>query len=807
MKMKKLLKNAVVYAVAASMLVATPLTASAGLRDVYKVTDGSGNVISGDPEEPTGTVTNTYTDTTVLKDNDPYIIGISLDQTSVKTVKGEEAELRATVLFDGNVPEAAREEANKLIRWETSDLWTVSVKVDASDRTVAYLTPRKGTAAGKEVEITASIGNPNGESDYDFTFKDEEGKEHHVEGFQKYYEAKASVYVKEYTETLSFKSTVKEEQLANHKLDLGAALVRSPETANDTITWSSSNTSVATVTATGVVTFKLKKNTESAEVVIRAAGEMADKKSGKAYVEKKFVVKKGIPATGVTITKVTGSEDDTKTTKGSVDLGAKDGDKSDHTVTLTATMSPEDTTDVIEWTSSKTAFVEVITYDNDEKAKTSTVQLKPLKPGTSTITAKASNGKKATYKLTVKATLKDFEIIGYTKGGKYYAGQTLQLDVKTNPSVCTTKVTWALDDAGKSLAKINSKGLLTIKAKASGKITVTATSKDSKKIAKTADINVTQSEVNKIEVTDNVTGATVASYYVNDNGVVKKTTSGEAKMAVNADKSRTFTATVDEKAIPAGDGAKTLNWKTSNAKVATVVANGDGTASITALKAGTATITVSGVYNKKGSGTYKPINAIFKVKVTQPITTMTMNKPSVVAKATGKTQSISLSVKKNKGAKGTVTWTATKNGVKADVVSTKGKVTLKKNEYAVGDVFVITATADTGVKARSVITVKKVTDKVTLKEGTDVLSGTKTITLGEKSYYDITPYITVKENGAKVDYVAGKDGTEGVTYTVSKSGVVSVVGNQVYIVGTGKAKITAKTATGKKASFTVKVNP
>lgn len=844
MKMKKLLKNAVVYALAASMLVSTPLTASAGLIDAYKVTDGSKDV-SGDPEEPTGTVTNTNTETGVLSENDAHIIGISLDQTYVNTVKGEEAELRATVLFDGTVPADVMEKANKLIRWETSDLWTVSIRVDASDRTVAYLNPRKGTKLGEEVKITASIGNLDSEDKYDFTYTDEAGEEHYIGGFRNYYKAEAKVFVKEYTETLSFDSTVKAEQYMNHKLDLGKALVRVPATANDTITWSSSNTSVATVNAAGVVTFKKLKNATPKTVIIRAAGEMSDKAHGKAYVEKEFTVTQGVPATGISITSAAGadnalvSDPDTKGNykKGTVDLGTGKGDDTDHTVTLTATMHPnkvdepdkDKTTDVVEWTSSKTAIVEVISYTNDESASTSTVQLKPKKAGKSTITAKASNGKKATYTLTVKATLNSFEIIGYTTGD-YYTGQILQLDVKRNPAVNTTKMSWALSDKdSKDQAKITSKGVLTLKTKVTtGTVTFKATPKakdiNGNKDPKEAHINVKQSSVSAIKVVDNVTGSTVASVYVKDQKSVKKNSddkpTGSSSMKVNAEKGRTFTATVDDAAIPAGKGAQTLNWKSSSAKVATVVPNGDGTATITALKKGNATITVSGVYDYQGKGTsYKAIKATFKVKVTQPITSLTMNKTSAVVKANDAKQTVTLKATKNKNASGTVTWAikyADGRPAPSTVTVKSGKVTFaKKNGCSAGNVFVVTATADTGVVARSVIRVVSATKSVAIRDnnGDTFKNGTKKNTLklafGEKQEFNAA-VVNVGTNTTdkaiwlkpgekdKDNNVAAK-----VTYSFSKKGVVSVINNTIYRIGTGKVTVTVKTEDGKSYKLTV----
>mgnify|MGYP001040341810 FL=1 len=94
---KKLLKKAMVWAIAASMVVATPLTASAaGLRGVFSVSDGWNANESG-----TGTVTNTNTNTETLKTYEARIIGIALDKSHIDAVKGEPETLTATIIVDG----------------------------------------------------------------------------------------------------------------------------------------------------------------------------------------------------------------------------------------------------------------------------------------------------------------------------------------------------------------------------------------------------------------------------------------------------------------------------------------------------------------------------------------------------------------------------------------------------------------------------------------------------------------------------------------------------------------------------------
>ena len=175
---KKLLKKAMVFTVAASMLVGTPLTASAaGIRDVYSIQDGSGS--DEEKESGTGTVSNTDTGSGVLVDNDAKIIGIVLDKENVNAEKGKKGQfLKATIVLDGeiykkdengkevNVTEEVRKKLASKIRWELSfadgskdenPAATVGIKSPTDengkiiDKTIAEVNPKKGTKKGKEV--------------------------------------------------------------------------------------------------------------------------------------------------------------------------------------------------------------------------------------------------------------------------------------------------------------------------------------------------------------------------------------------------------------------------------------------------------------------------------------------------------------------------------------------------------------------------------------------------------------------------------------------------------------------------------
>ena len=142
--------------------------------------------------------------------------------------------------------------------------------------------------------------------------------------------------------------------------------------------------------------------------------------------------------------------------------------------------------------------------------------------------------------------------------------------------------------------------------------------------------------------------------------------------------------TVKVKVSPSNATNKKLKWTTSNAKVATVNQSGK----ITAKGKGTATIKVMAT---DGSNKY----ATIKVTVKQPVTTVKINKKSANLKVKGKAKQKTVTLKatvnpKNANVK-SVKWTTSKS--KIATVAQNGKVTAKKK----GTCF-ITATAKDGSK-------------------------------------------------------------------------------------------------------------
>ena len=137
------------------------------------------------------------------------------------------------------------------------------------------------------------------------------------------------------------------------------ATVSPSEATNKTVIWTSSDTSIATVNSTGVVT-----GVKAGTVTITAASN-----NGKKATCTVSVAPKIIDVTSVSLNK----------TSASIMVGA--------TVSLTATVSPSEATNkTVIWTSSDTSIATV----------NSTGVVTGVKAGTVTITAASNNGKKAT---------------------------------------------------------------------------------------------------------------------------------------------------------------------------------------------------------------------------------------------------------------------------------------------------------------------------------------------------------------------------------------------------------------------------
>ncbi len=389
---------------------------------------------------------------------------VTLDKAELGLAEGQEAELTATVKPDNAT--------DKTVTWSTSDSAVATVtdgKVKAVKAGTATITAKAGekTATCKVTVTTAVIPVESVTLD------------------------KPSATLK-VGETVTLTATVK------------------PDDATDkTVTWTSSDASVATVD-NGVVTAK---------------------KVGTATITAKAGEKSATCAITVEPTPVTGITLDNAT------VTLKEGQE----IQLTATVAPVDATDkTVTWSSNKT---DVATVSNTGKVKA-------IKEGVATITAKAGN-KEATCVVTVSKNVIAVTSVSLDKpSASLKVGETVTLTATVKPDDATDKtVTWTTSDA--SVATV-SNGVVTAKKVGSATITAKAGDKEA-----TCAITVVATPVTSV-------------------------TLDRTSASLKAGETVTLTATVK----PDDATDKTVTWSTSDASVATVD-NGV----VTAVKIGTATIT------------------------------------------------------------------------------------------------------------------------------------------------------------------------------------------------------------------------
>ena len=254
-------------------------------------------------------------------------------------------------------------------------------------------------------------------------------------------EKKCSIEVKEKPSTVVNANSITLSD-SSKSIKVGSSIklshtISPANTTNKTVTWSSSNKTVATVN-NGVVK-GIKAGT--ATITVKTS-------NGKTATCK--ITVKNVNATGVTL----------NTTSTNVEVG--------NTVKLVATVSPSNTTNkTITWTSSDTSIATV-----------SKGVVKGIKTGTVTITAKTTNGKTATCSVVVKAkTVNVTKVTINNTSANLLVGGTVNLTATVSPSNATNKtITWTSSNT--SVAVVNSSGKVTAKGK--GSTIITATSSNGK---------------------------------------------------------------------------------------------------------------------------------------------------------------------------------------------------------------------------------------------------------------------------------------------------------------------------------------
>ena len=479
-----------------------------------------------------------------------------------------------------------------------------------------------------------------------------------------------------------------------------AATVKPDNATNKTVTWSSDNTSVATVDANGKVTavaegtatitakagdktatcsVTVKKNTVAVESITLDKSSLELAEGGTATLT---ATVKPDNATNKTVTwssdktavaTVDANGKVTAVAEGTATITAKAGDKSatcsvtvdkntvavesitlditstimntGETLTLTATVKPDNATDkTVTWSSNNTTIATV-----DQNGKITAVD-----GGTATITAKVGD-KEATCTVMVMKT--DIPVEGITLD-KYYLeltkGETGAITATVTPYNATNKtVTWS--SGNPLIASVDQNGKVT--GQAEGTTTITA-----KAGGKTANcmVSVKKSVVAVESVTLDITST-----------------------ILNTGETLTLTATVK----PDNATNKTVTWSSDNTSVATVDANGK----VTAVDGGTATITAK-------AGDKSATCRVIVMKTDIPVTSITLDK-NYLELTEGNTGIITATVKPDNATNKTVTWSSS-NPTKA-AVDQNGMVTA----IAEGTV-TITAKAG-GLTATCMVSVKE----------------------------------------------------------------------------------------------------
>lgn len=255
-------------------------------------------------------------------------------------------------------------------------------------------------------------------------------------------------------------------------------------------------------------------------------------------------------------------------------------------------------------------------------------------------------------------------------------GDVLTLNATVKPSNATnTNVTWSSSNT--SVATVSANGEVTAHAIGTAKITVKT--EDGAKVA-TCTVTVEATPVTSVTLNTNFLGLTVGDVY-------------------------TFVATV----LPTDATNKNVRWTTSNSSVATVE-NGV----VTAKSAGKVTITVTTV-----DGSKKASCAITVSKKVIPVTSIVLDKVNVELMV-GESETLTATVAPEDATDKSVTWSS--NNTSVVTVSTSGKVT------AVGEgIATITAASSNEITDVCVVTVIKKQTKLVANDVFVSLGNTFTV--------------------------------------------------------------------------------
>ena len=561
----------------------------------------------------------------VTKDNDAQIkvvvlaTGITVDKTATTIVKGATDKLTATL-----VPA----DANGTITWSTSDS---SVATVSSDGTVTAV--KNGTAT-----VTAKCGDLS---------------------------AQTKVTVINPLKAITITGTT-------HSIKKGQTtqlgLTYDPADTTDSVaaTWTSSNTSVATVSKTGLVT-ALKDGSTTIKATVGNVSSTYD------------IAVKEVKLTGIKM------EEKALIHKGD-------------TKALTVEYTPADTTDdkTVAWSSSDSTVASV---DNNGIVTA-------VKPGSAVITAKVGNYQ-ATCAVTVDAPLK--EIVPEKAIIDMVKKQTANIAYSVVPADTTDSKDVTFTSSDETVAKVNSDGKVT--AKKAGQATVTITGANG--IKATVTVNVSEIPVNEVVLS--------AQDEIIEAGA-KKAITATLKPENNTDDNQGVT------------------WTTSDEKIAKVIVDNEDShkATIEGVAAGSAVITATAANGTKAECT---------VKVPKHITSITLPGAVELTRGTSTTLNVTITPADTDDDT-TVTWKSSDSDVvKVDektgmVYAVKaGKADVTATTKAVDNATAKPFTATTTVTVKENNMTDEIGKKLAFDEFDDLLIGQKD---NANNYFNLSDLI--KEN-------------------------------------------------------------
>ncbi len=494
-----------------------------------------------------------------------------------------------------------------------------------------------------------------------------------------------------------------------HKLT--ATVLPENTTDSKSISWSSNNEAVATVSEDGTITAKS----------VGTAVITATSTNGKTADCTVTVSKKEIPITEVHLDKSSAT--------------LTEGDST----TLVATVLPENTTDgkSIKWSSSNVA---VATVDLMGKVTAKSA-------GTAIITATSENGKTASCTVTVEKKLIPItEVLIDKSSATLTEGDSTTLTATVLPENTTDRKDISWSSSNNDIATVDTTGH--VEAKQAGTVIITATSSNGKtaectvtvekKLIPITEVSLSESAVGIIEgnthkltatvLPENTTDSKSVSWgssneavaTVSEDGTITAKSAGTAVITATSTNGKTVgcTVTVSKKEIPIVDVAlnrtsatitegdilnltatvlpenttesKNIGWSSSNNDIATV----DSTGKVTAKQAGTVVITATSSNGKTASCT------ITVEKKEIPITEVVLNKTSAAVDEGETIRLIATVYPENTTNGKSIKWSSNNNTVVT--VDLMGNVTAKKAGTAI-----ITATSENGVSASCTITVNK----------------------------------------------------------------------------------------------------